>query len=222
MTKYVNFFANTFLFKSIVSQDIGFLLENVEVEEYSYTKGAQIYSPEKFDRKLGFVFRGECLIGRYSGGSIIPLNTIKEFDSFGVSTVFSDRDEFPTVIVAKSDCTVLFIHTNDLHKLITLNPKVSINVINFLTRKINFLNDKIAAFSGGSIEEKLANYILSLKRKHNSLKFDFNKKKSAEALNCGRASLYRAIDALKSAGYVTFEDKKIILLDLTGLERISK
>ena len=45
-----------------------------------------------------------------------------------------------------------------------------------------FLNEKIAAFSGGSIEEKLASYILSLKKKHDSLEFEFNKKKSAEAL----------------------------------------
>ena len=94
------------------------------------------------------------------------------------------------------------------------------NIIEFLTEKINFLNDKIAAFSGGSVEEKLASHILLLSKKNNSLEFDFNKKKSAEALNCGRASLYRAISALESAGYISLDNKKIIINDPEGLERI--
>ena len=63
---------------------------------------------------------------------------------------------------------------------------------------------------------------LSLKKKHNLLEFEFNKKKSAEALNCGRASLYRAIDALRSSGLITLADKKIIINDPEGLERITK
>jgi len=64
--------------------------------------------------------------------------------------------------------------------------------------------------------------LLGLKRKYESAVFDFNKKKSAEALNCGRASLYRALASLESEGYISFESKKINIIDLEGLERISK
>ena len=95
-----------------------------------------------------------------------------------------------------------------------------LNIIKFLAKKINFLNDKIAAFSGGKIEEKLAKYLLGLKKKYGSSKFDFNKKKSAEALNCGRASLYRAIDALEKGGFISLDNKKINIIDPEGLERI--
>jgi CRP-like cAMP-binding protein len=102
------------------------------------------------------------------------------------------------------------------------SPTVAMNIIEFFARKVGFLNDKIASFSGGSVEEKLAGYILEQQRKNNSLSFDFNKKKSAEALNCGRASLYRAIAALEEVGYVTFDSKKIFINDLKGLERIFK
>ena len=84
------------------------------------------------------------------------------------------------------------------------------------------MNDKVAAFSGGCVEEKLASYLLGLKRKYRSCEFDFNKKKSAEALNCGRASLYRAIASLETEGYISFENKKIHINDPEGLERISK
>ena len=222
MSQYSNFIENTFLFKGLNTLDIESLISLIKIEQKNYQKGDIIYSPEDFDKKIGFIQRGECLVGRQSNGAVIPLNTAKSYDSFGILTCFSQRDEFPTVITAKASTTVLFIYADDLHLLIKENSTVSLNVIEFLAKKISFLNEKIAAFSGGSIEEKLACYILSLKKKHASLEFQFNKKKGAEALNCGRASLYRAIDALKNAGYISIEDKKIIINDLSSLERITK
>ena len=222
MDNYLSFLKSTFLFKDVDENVISELLSNVEVQEVSYQKGELIFSPDDFEHRLGFVLSGECLVGRQSAGSFVPLNTMSRGNSFGILAVFSARDEFPTLIKAKNACTVLFFSSEAVRLLVEKSPAVSMNVINFLARKISFLNDKIASFSGGSVEAKLAGYILEQKRKHNSLSFDFNKKKSSEALNCGRASLYRAIASLESEGYVTFENKKIIINDLIGLERILK
>jgi CRP-like cAMP-binding protein len=222
MTDYSSFLKNTFLFKGMAESDISALIKKVAFEEQSYQRTEAIFSPDDFERRLGFVVRGECTVGRQSGGGFVPLNTIGVGGSFGILSVFSIRDEFPTVVKAKNSCTVLFFSANAIRELVTKDPTVSMNVIEFLARKISFLNDKIASFSGGSVEEKLAGYILELQHKHNSLTFDFNKKKSAEALNCGRASLYRAIASLEEGGYISFEDKKIIINDHEGLERILK
>lgn len=222
MLSYTTFFEKTFLFRGIDINHINELLCRCEIEEKNYLKGETIYSPEDFERKIGFVYNGECLVSRHAGGNFVPLNITKKYESFGIVTIFSDRDEFPTVVTAKNSCTVLFFSAKTLRYLIESSSQISINVITFLTKKISFLNDKVAAFSSGCVEEKLASYILSLKRKNNSLKFDFNKKKSAESLNCGRASLYRAIDALEAEGLISFENKKIIIINPEGLERILK
>ena len=222
MSVYTNFFEQTFIFKGLTREVISELLEHIAVEETSYQKGDVIYSPDMFERKIGFVSSGECLVARQAGGTLVPLNTLQPHDSFGIVSVFSDRDEFPTLVKAKTSCTVIFFSSDAIHTLISKNPQVSLNVIEFMTHKINFLNDKIAAFSGGSVEEKLAGYILSLHKKHGKDEFDFNKKKSSEAINCGRASLYRAIDTLEATGYISFENKKIHINDLEGLERIIK
>ena len=219
---FSDFFENTFLFKNVDKNTIESLLKSITPERLPYQRGDVIYSPDNHDRKIGFVYQGECSVGRQTSGAVIPLNIAKKFDSFGILSCFSNCDDFPTVITSKTNSEVIFISADDLQQILKQNSTVSLNVIEFLARKIGFLNDKIAAFSGGSIEEKLASYILTLRKKHNSLEFEFNKKKSAEALNCGRASLYRAIDALRSANLITLEDKKIIINDLNGLERITK
>ena len=222
MSKHSEFFKRTFLFSGIDDNAIESLLNRITVAERKYQKGESLCTPTDFEKKIGFVYSGECVVGRQTSTSVIPLNLLKAYDSFGILTCFSQHNEFPTLITAKSATTVLFIHADDLKLLISQNSTISLNLISFLTQKISFLNEKIAAFSGGSIEEKLASYILSLKKKHNLLEFEFNKKKSAEALNCGRASLYRAIDALRSSGLITLADKKIIINDPEGLERITK
>ena len=222
MSDYASLLKSTFLFKGIEESDISTLLSGVTTEERIYQRGDLIYSPDDFEHKLGIVTDGECLVGRQSGGSFVPLNAIGKYGSFGILAVFSVRDEFPTLVKAKGACSVLFFSADEIRALVQKSPAVAMNVIEFFARKVGFLNDKIAAFSGGSVEEKLAGYILELQRKNGSLTFDFNKKKSAEALNCGRASLYRAISSLESAGYVSFDSKKIIINDLKGLERILK
>jgi CRP-like cAMP-binding protein len=222
MPAYSSFLKKTFLFKGIDEDTIDSILKSVNIEEKSYQRADVIYSPDDFEKKIGFVYRGECTVSRQSGGALVPLNVIKECDSFGIVTVFSDRDDFPTLVKAKVPSTIVFFSDEDIHSLVRLDSRIAINVIEFLTAKINFMNDKVAAFSGGSVEEKLASYLLGLKRKYGSCELDFNKKKTAEALNCGRASLYRAITSLESGGYVSLENKKIHINDPEGLERISK
>ena len=222
MSVYSSFLKNTFLFKGISEDDISDLLAGIQIEESSYNKGDLIFSPDGFERRLGMVIKGECLVGRQSGGTFVPLNTIGVYGSFGILSVFSAREEFPTIIKAKSMCTVIFFDADSVRALVEKSPAVSLNVIEFFARKVSFLNDKITAFSGGSIEEKLAGYILELQKKNSSLKFDFNKKKSSEALNCGRASLYRDLAMLEADGLISLDSKKIIINDLAGLERILK
>ena len=222
MITHVSFFENTFLFNDVENKKIEKLLESASLNVESYQKGDVIFSPSSFERKIGFVSKGECMVYRQTNTGLVPLNAAKMYDSFGIISVFSSRGDFPTYVKANNACTVIFMDSEDLKELVKKCPQVSLNVINFLANKIDFLNDKIAAFSAGSIEEKLINHIISLQKKFNSLEFDFNKKKSAEALNCGRASLYRALDALEKDGYISFASKKIHITDLKGLERISK
>ena len=54
------------------------------------------------------------------------------------------------------------------------------------------------------------------------LEFELNRKRTAELISTGRASLYRALDALRDEGYITYDSKKIYINDPKGLERNSQ
>lgn len=219
----LNFLSKIFVFEGMSSEDIAKATRSVTPELVQYKKGEIIYAPDDFSKKIGFIHTGKCAVLRgRTVESGTPLNLLQQYDSFGITTLFSDCDEFPTIITAKTDCRVLFIKSEEMYHIIEDDRRVALNVIRFLTRRVKFLNDKVATFCGGTVEQKLANYILVKSKQCVTDEFCFNKKKASEAINCGRASLYRALDALYNEGYIKFDDKKIYIIDRNGLERMKK
>ena len=218
-----NFLSDVFLFRGVDDKTLASVIKSITPEIRSYAHKDEIYTPNDYEHKLGFILSGECTVERVKGdGNSVPLNLLKKGDSFGIMAILACEDEFPTRIIAKRNSEILFISKEDTLRVISTYPEIAMNVIAFLANKVSFLNSKIATFSSSSVEEKLSNYILSEYKKHRSDAIPFNCKKSAEAISAGRASLYRAISTLSDEGIIMLENKKIYLLDPKGLYRNSK
>ena len=222
MEGYTEYFSGVFLFNSLPQDKLSSALSECEPELRDYQKGELIYSPLNYEKEIGFVFSGECqIVRKKSDGGELVLNTLKCGDSFGILAVLSE-EEFPTVIKARTVSQVFFIKKNKLLRLIRHYPTVAMNVINFLAKKISFLNKKVATFSSESVEEKLRIFLLQEYKKNGATEFSLNCKKCSDAISAGRASVYRGIDALLKEGIINYENKKITILDLEGLERTKK
>ncbi|MBE6532679.1 MAG: Crp/Fnr family transcriptional regulator [Ruminococcaceae bacterium] len=212
----------TFLFSGIETEEISSLLRDVSFEEVGFARGELIYSSSSADSKIGFILSGRCEVRHLKGDSASAvLNVLGEGEAFGVLSVLSEK-EFPTHIFATKNSTILFLKKEDLLKIVNNNSQIAINLINFLANRISFLNEKIATFSGTRVENRLASHLISESKRNASTSFVFNCKKCSEAINAGRASVYRALASLEADGLITVADKKINIIDLDGLERISK
>jgi len=216
-------FAKCFLFRGLDELSISKLLDMIKPKIGDYERGDCIYSPDSFDRRAGIVLYGECSI--FQGSSIgkdIPLNTVTSPGCFGITAALCGRDDFPTVIIAKKRCKIAFITGDDIKTIAKASSVVALNIIEFMSERICFLNDKIATFSGDNVEQKLARYIIRSLGAKPMVPCIFNKKHASEAINAGRASLYRALDSLSSSGMIELKEKTLIITDYDGLERISK
>ena len=213
--------SSCFLFKGLDKEEIKALFEKANAETLSFSRGETIYSPTIYQKKVGFIIDGRCEV-RHSrpDGSSVVMNILESCDSFGVLAAFSEN-EFPTEIVATKATRVVFFDKADIIAFTESHAEIATNLIRFMVNRIEFLNGKIFTFSGGSVEQKLASYILS-EAKNKGKFFDFNRKKAAESISAGRASVYRALDSFVDGGIVNFDSKKIYILDLKGLERITK
>ena len=223
MDKLTEFASSLFLFRGIDSKKTEILLKKIKPEVRSYQRTEMIYTPTEFLKKVGFVISGKCEVRRPdSCGRRVTINTLSTGDSFGILAIFGEAERFPTEIYATKNTSVMFIEKEDVLSLIRQSGDVAINIITFMSTRISFLNEKIATYSGTTVEMKLASHILSRYEKSSSLEFPFNCKHCSEAISAGRASVYRALLLLEKEGLIKHEDKKIVILDLKGLERISK
>ena len=217
------YMSGLFLFSGIDGNTLTEILKTVNPEIIKFRSGVTIYSPSEFEKKIGFIVSGKCEVQRLRhDGGCVPLNVLHKNDSFGIIAILANEEEFPTRIVSKGVTEIMFVCEKDFRYLIGKFPKISENVIKFLSRKVVFLNQKIATFSSESVVEKLASYIYSEAKKAESLEISFNCKKSADAINAGRASLYRALDKLTSDDIIELENKKLKIKNYEKLERILK
>ena len=216
-----DFLKSTFLFHGLKDTELNNLLADNHPSYESYKRGEKVYSSTD-KRLVGFVVKGKCEIRRLKpDGSKTVLNSLGEYQSFGILSIFS-ADEFPTQIFALTNCEILYFTDDQIQGFVNSNLQISKNLINFLASRINFLNKKIATFSGTRVEDRLAAFLLCESEKYNSETFPFNCQKTAEEINAGRASVYRALTSLEEQGLVTIDNKKIYIKDLLGLERITK
>ncbi len=221
--KLVLFLSELFLFKNTSSDDLNKIAAQYEFQIFEFESDENIYTPDDFSKKVGFVYSGECIVEKQkSDGNSVPLNLLRKNDSFGIMTVFSSSDKFPTTVKAKKTSRIVFIEAEVIISLIKEYSNIALSVIEFMSNRIEFLNNKIATFSADSVEEKLVLYILREYEIQNSEKIKLNLSKTAEILNAGRASIYRAINSLEELNLIKFENKKIYIIDQIGLERITQ
>lgn len=218
-----DFLSDIFIFENVTTEDVRKISSSLKFEISEFLPNEKIYSPDGFFKKVGFVLSGECSVEKQKpDGTSVPLNKLYKGDSFGILAVFSDSKKFPTVVKSSKSTQILFLDKETLTSLIEKYPKVALSIISFMSNRIDFLNKKIATFSADSVEEKFAVYLVNEAKQSGNMSFSLNLSKIARTLNAGRASVYRAIDALEKLSLIKFENKKIYISDLKGLERITK
>ena len=218
--EYFDFISGVFLFEGIEKNTVREIVDTFDFSVKDFSKGEVIFSPDSFQKMIGFVVRGECRVEKAREDECaVFLNTLKPPSSFGIMAALSSGAEYPTRIVASKSASVMFISGDDLIAMIKKHPEVSLNVIKFLTSRITFLNTKVATFSEKSTVQKLAYYLLSKQREFgNTVKI--SRTTLAAELGVGRASIYRDLDTLSQKGLVEINQKEIIIKCPEGLERI--
>lgn len=172
----------------------------------TYKKGAEIYTNDKFDKAMVIILSGraDALDERLLKKSFC------EGDSFGVAALFGNEGGYISRIVAKSDCTVLFIDEAMLRQIFTYYPVTAVNYITFLSGKVRFLNRKITLFTCKSVSARLYQYLSENANDKNEIEID-NMSKLARLTSIGRTSLYRAVDELIEGDMIEKSGSKFII-----------
>lgn len=213
----------SFLFSNIEKEVFISIVKSITLTTQMYEKGDTICAPNAFERRVGIVVSGSCQVCQMrSSEDYVLINTLTRGQSFGVISVLTDTEKFPTHIVASKQTKIAFLDANTIHSLIESNTYVAKNIISFLAERIAFLNNKVSTFSSATVEEKLAKYLISQISITGSNIIPVSKSALARNLGTGRASLYRAIESLSDKKIISSDSNNIVVINAEMLERIQK
>lgn len=197
-----------FLLQGLTEQERALCRQLAVTEERSYCKGDEIYTPDHAERALALVLEGHVRV--FQGR--VPMNDLLTGDVFGVAALFGTGEEYPSTVVAQSDCRILYIPQETVVKWMKEVPTVAQNYVGFLSDRIRFLNRRLSTLTAGQTDGKLWCYLLAHRDENGVVTVADGMSELAERLDMGRSSLYRSLDSLTELGKIRRERKKIYIL----------
>jgi CRP-like cAMP-binding protein len=221
MKDMIDKLAENEFFKGISREEIEKLISNIGYSLKTYKKGEIIANEEDECSSLGFVLDGIVEIQRiYLSGKQIILKRLNSGAVFGEALVFSKKSNYPSTVIAFSECNILYISKADILKLCTSNEILLGNFMSALSNKIFMLNSKIKSIAFKSIKHKVINYILEQAKvqKSNTIKLEESKEEISASMGIPRPSLSRELMNLRDLNYIEFDRNIIKILNIQELE----
>ena len=176
-------------------------------------KGESVMTQKYFRRCLALILRGKATVSKIGlDGKRTIINTLSEGDVFGMATLFYEESDFPSEITAESTLRLAVFPKELVEEAFGASAEFAKAYATLLSKKIHFLNKKISAFSEGDASERLMRWILCSAAGEKELMLQCSITKLADMLGIGRASVYRAFEALTESGMIEKNGKKIVIL----------
>ncbi len=198
--------SDIFLFRGLTVRERDCLLAQAPPPE-RFEKGSVIYSAAQFRRAVGVVLCGEVVVIRDTA----VLNRLGVGAVFGAAALYGETTQYVTEVRAATATELLFFDEDLLKAWMQQDFRVAENYIGFLSDRIRFLNQRIAAFTAGNAEDRLLVYLRQHGDENGLVTLPHGMSELSRMLDIGRTSLYRSLDSLAADGKIRREGKSIYI-----------
>ncbi len=205
--------SDTFLFAGLDPADVERILHSDGVTAETFKPGEIIMSPEVSAHRLGILLEGTAQVFKTASEAQLLISLLQPGQLLGAVSLFAGDSAFVTTIRAKQKCRILFFSESCMRTLLQNDFRIVENYIRYLTHRIRFLTARLESIASPTAEDKLYQYLLQ-NAEDGTVHLAYSLTALASALGIGRASLYRAIDALERAGKIVRNGKTIFLTEV--------
>jgi CRP-like cAMP-binding protein len=144
----------------------------------------------------------------------------------GFRALFAEEHHIATA-VALEDTTVCIVDKEDLMKLIRENSDFALGLIRSLATDLGFSNRRTVALTQKHIRGRLAESIVFLKDTYgleddeSTIKIFLSREDIANLSNMTTSNAIRTLSTFASEGVISISGRKIKILDMKKLDRIS-
>lgn len=193
------------LFRDLTAEQLQQIVQEPGCECREFPKGVTIYGGKNFERCLGLILDGSVSVSKPTDhGRDLAISRLSDGMLFGAAAIFNEAESFANVLTSLENCRVLFMQQQWFQWVLQRHFSVAEAYIRYLSERILFLNERIAALAAGSADQCVAHFLLQ-----NGPSITISMTELASRLNIGRASLYRVMDRMEAEGIIARTGKNI-------------
>lgn len=153
-------------------------------------------------------------------GTELMLDIRKAGDFIG-ENMLSEESLYPVSAYCLEDTLTCGFSRNQFEELVLQHPKVGLQIIKNLSERISWLTTRVGSLAVTNIEDRLYRVLSSVAKEHGTnssqgtlIQFPLTHEDLGFLTGAHRVSITRAMKALKKAGKIIHEEKRLILPEL--------
>ena len=192
-----------------------------------YKKGDYIF--KEGDKPMGLICLSEGKVKVFKegvGGREQIVRLAKPIGFIGYRALFAEENHYASA-VAIEDSTVCTVNRDALYTLLRLNSELSISIIKSFAMELGFSYFRTVTLTQKHIRGRLAESLLFLKdtygfeKDEKTIKVYLSREDIANLSNMTTSNAIRTLSAFATEAVISIDGRKIKVLDIVKLERIS-
>jgi CRP/FNR family transcriptional regulator, polysaccharide utilization system transcription regulator len=192
-----------------------------------YKKGEIIF--KEGDKPTGLICLSEGKVKVFKegvGGREQIVRMAKPIGFIGYRALFAEEHHTATA-VAIEDCTTCIVDKESVYKILRLNSDFSLSIIKAFATELGFSNNRTVTLTQKHIRGRLAESLIFLKETYGyeddnqTIKIYLSREDVANLSNMTTSNAIRTLSTFAQEGVISIDGRKIKILDLPKLERIS-
>lgn len=195
---------------------------------YSFKKGEIIFKEGDKPNGLISLMEGKVKIFKEGvGGREQIIRMAKPFGFIGYRALFAEEN-YGASAIAIEDCIVCVIEKNVLFQIVKENSNIALLIMKLMAGELGFSNNRTLSLTQKHIRGRLAESLLFLKdtygleEDNSTIKIYLSREDIASLSNMTTSNAIRTLSAFASEKLIVLEGRKIKVVDIKKLERVSE
>lgn len=213
---------NLWIFEKLASEDVQNLAKKALRKKIK--KGEMVFMQGDAANEVFLIKGGRIKLTKVlENGTELMLDLRKAGDFVG-ENMFSEEGEYPVSAVCLEDTLTCGFTRTQFEELVLKHPTVGLQVIKTLNERISWLTTHVGNLSVTNIEDRLYRVLKNVAKDHGVqspkglvIQFPLTHEDLSFLAGAHRVTVTRAMKALKEAGKIILENKRLILPDLVAV-----
>lgn len=210
---YIDFLMGISLFKGFEKHKLSDLLERQAIIQ-NFTSNQIIYLQNEKANTMDIILEGTIIIQNINEkGNTLSIVSLTAGDMLGGNLIFSEKNEYPMTLIAKSDVRLLRMRRDMILDLCQTDKIFLVRLLELFSDKALVLTTKIHSLARKTIREKIMDFLIfeSTRQKSKKIILSMSKKELADRFGIERPSLQRELRKMRDDGLIEYDARSITL-----------